>query len=96
MAMGCMGMSRWDFCSCTPSEFSAVAEQWERVREEASRRSWEQARFIATACLQPYTKRALSPTDVARFPWDRGNPIKGTSSLDRMHEVEKRPSGEEK
>ena len=77
-------MSADDFDRCTPFEFSKIIQQWERQK---------QARFIATCCLQPYSKKALKPTDVARFPWDKdaGPKVeKGHGSIKRMKELEAR------
>lgn len=38
------------------------------------RDAWERTRFLATAMLQPYSKRQLRPTDVLRFEWDSHEP----------------------
>ena len=85
-------MSLDDFERCTPFEFNAIAEQWQEAQDRASRTGWDQTRFLATAMLQPYSKKALKPTDAARFPWDDTTKEvpKGTSSRERMKEVAKR------
>ena len=85
-------MSIDDFDRCTPFEFTKIVEQWQRQKEEYEKRSWEQSRFIATCVLQPYSKKALKPTDVARFPWDDPGPKveKGHGSIERMRELEAR------
>lgn len=85
-------MSLDDFERCTPFEFNAIAEQWHEHQDRENRIGWDQTRFLATAMLQPYSKRALKPTDVARFPWDdtKNDVPKGTSSRERMEEVAKR------
>jgi len=90
--LGCVGMSMDDFDRCTPSEFSIIAEQWRRERDTDYRAGWEQARFIATCALQPYSRKALKPADVAQFPWERNGPEveKGHGSLERMRELEER------
>lgn len=85
-------MSLEDFERCTPFEFNAIAEQWHEHQERVSRAGWEQTRFLATAILQPYSKKALKPADIVRFSWDETvNAVpKGTSSRERMEEVAKR------
>ena len=92
MAMGCVGMSREDFERCTPFEFTEVMQQWRENQERIDRTTWDQTRFLATAMLQPYSKKALKATDIARFPWDdkAGETPKGTSSRERMEEVARR------
>ena len=71
IAMGCMGMGLDDFSLCTPSEFTAIYEAWKERIEHTDRQSWEQARFLGCAMLQPYSKKHLKPTDLIRFDWDR-------------------------
>jgi len=69
--MGCIGMSYGDFCLCTPSEFTAVAEQWGKKAEADYRTGWDRARTIAVAALQPYSKKELKMTDILLFTWDK-------------------------
>lgn len=38
------------------------------------RDGWERTRFLATAMLQPYSKRQLRPVDILQFAWDHGEP----------------------
>ena len=92
MAMGCVGMSREDFERCTPIEFTEVMRQWRENQERIDRITWDQIRFLATAMLQPYSKKALKATDVVKFPWDdkAKEAPKGTSSRERMEEVRRR------
>ena len=91
IALGCVGMSYQDFCLCTPLEFSRVMEQYQKMEEQRVRLSWEQTRFLATTTLSPYSKKVLKPTDIMAFPWDKENQVpKGTSSYERMKEVERR------
>lgn len=68
--MGCMGMSRDDFCRCTPSEFYAAYGAWNDMRQQRERAEWERARMQCLCALQPYSKKQLSARDVMRFPWD--------------------------
>lgn len=92
MAMGCVGMSREDFERCTPFEFTEMMRQWRENQERIERTTWDQTRFLATAMLQPYSKKALKATDIARFPWDNKTEevTNGTSSRERMDEVRRR------
>ena len=70
IAMGCMGMSRNDFCRCTPSEFYAAWEAWSEVRSMDERARWERMRMQCLCTLQPYSKKKLTARDVMRFPWE--------------------------
>ena len=85
-------MSLQDFERCTPFEFSKIVEQAQKKEEDRIRLTWEQTRFIALTNLSPYSKKALKPTDIMEFPWDKKeNPVhKGISSYERMKELEKR------
>jgi hypothetical protein len=48
--------------------------------------------MISLNVLAPYSKKSLKPTDICRFSWDDEDTSvpKGTSSYERMKEVEKR------
>ena len=70
IAMGCIGMSIEDFERCTPSEFRAIYEMWQRQMEKEERGAWERMRMLGTCMLAPYSKRRLEAKDVMRFPWD--------------------------
>lgn len=86
-------MSYEDFCRCTPSEFSAVADAWGKREEGLMQRSWEQSRFIAVTSLQPYSSKPLKATDVLKFDWDKKKtPSKPTekSTRERMENVKAR------
>ena len=71
--MGCMGMSRHDFCLCTPSEFMAAWEAFQRHEQMADRAAWERVRMLALCTLQPHTSHRLAPRDVMTFPWEEEN-----------------------
>ena len=92
MAMGCVGMSLADFERCTPFEFNEVMLHWRENQERIDRVAWDQTRFLATAMLQPYSKKTLKATDIVRFPWDdkKEEAAKGTSSRERMEDVRRR------
>ena len=69
--MGCIGMSIDDFDRCTPTEISDIYGAWMKGREAIERQQWERDRWVATCLLQPYSKKALKPRDLAVFPWER-------------------------
>lgn len=60
-------MSIADFDSLTPGEFDAIYTAFGRTRIQEP---WEQVRFVATACLSPWSKKSLKPQDVVKFAWD--------------------------
>lgn len=63
-------MSVDDFCRCTPSEFRAVHEAWDKSEQRRERSAWERTRMLCTCMLQPYSRRQLEPTDVMKFAWE--------------------------
>lgn len=65
-----MGMRLADFASCTPLEFSSIAEAWRKQEENKMRTSWEQTRIAALYSVQPHVSKALKAKDVMRLPWD--------------------------
>lgn len=69
--MGCIGMSMEDFCRCTPSEFKATFDVWNRQEEQRERGHWERVRMSCLCSLQPYSKKRLSATDIMEFPWEK-------------------------
>ncbi len=69
--MGCIGMSRDDFCRCTPSEFYAAWDAWSESRIRTERGMWERARMQALCTLQPYASKKLYAKDIMQFPWDK-------------------------
>lgn len=92
IALGCVGMNLDDFCRCTPFEFKGIYDEWFNRTKDAIRREWEIGRMISLNVLAPYSKKSLKPTDICRFSWDDEDTSvpKGTSSYERMKEVEKR------
>lgn len=62
-----------DFERCTPSEFNAIWEKWNEMREADMRGEWERLRYAGMFALQPWSKKSLRPTDVMRFAWDEKN-----------------------
>ena len=68
--MGCIGMSRDDFCRCTPLEFYEAWRQWAEHHKEQERCEWERARLMGMFFIQPYVKGTLAAHDVLPLPWD--------------------------
>lgn len=71
IALGCIGMSMQDFERCTPSEFRAVFDAWNRRREMLERDEWERVRMSCLCTLQPYSKKKLRAVDIMEFPWEK-------------------------
>ena len=65
-----MGMSRSDFCACTPSEFAAAVKSWRETEESRRRDAWERMRLLALMTVQPHVKQRLSPSKLMPLPWD--------------------------
>lgn len=70
MGMGCIGMSLDDFERCTPLQFEAIYNNWQRRATMVDRGNWERARMECLCVLQPYSKKSIQAKDVMRFPWD--------------------------
>lgn len=70
VAMGCMGMSKDDFCRCTPSEFYAAYDAWWQRETDLERGRWERMRMQCLCSLQPYSKKQLRVQDFMNFPWE--------------------------
>lgn len=70
VAMGCMGMSKDDFCRCTPSEFYAAYDAWWQRETDLERGRWERMRMQCLCSLQPYSKKQLRAQDFMKFTWE--------------------------
>ncbi len=70
IAIGNIGMLLDDFLRLEVPEFHAIYNAWKDAEERKDRDAWERARMVATICIQPYSKRSLSPKKVLRLPWD--------------------------
>lgn len=81
-----MGMSMDDFCRCTPSEFRAVWDAWNEMRQSAEREAWEQLRMQCLCTLQPWSKQRLEARDIMEFPWDKikESPVNGNLSREEL------------
>lgn len=60
------------FYDMSPKEFNACLYGWNATREQIQRDTYDSARLVAVACLQPHAKKGkqVKMTDVAKFPWD--------------------------
>ena len=65
LALGCIGMSLYDFCCFTPAEFAAIAKAWRNRQQE-----WECTHMACLCTLQPYSSKTLGKRDVMKFGWD--------------------------
>ena len=65
-----MGMSRSDFCACTPAEFAAAVKSWREAEESRRRDAGERMRLLALMTVQPHVKQRLSPSKLMPLPWD--------------------------
>jgi len=59
-----------DFCGLAPDEFEAVCKAYHDQREFDYRNGWEQARMVATICIQPHVKNKITPNRLLPFAWD--------------------------
>ena len=97
MATGCIGLALDDFERCTPSEFRAIAEAWDGMRQRSERSEWERARMQCLCMLQPHSRQQLKTTDVMRFTWDdekeddvdRAEPQTAAEIMKRFEKVKK-------
>lgn len=70
IAIGNIGMLLDDFLRLEVPEFHAIYRAWKDAEEQKDRDAWERARMVATICIQPYSKKNLSPKKVLHLPWD--------------------------
>ena len=90
--MGCIGMSRDDFERSTPSEFSRIYESWADRETRLTRDAWERTRTLVAFTLPVYRSKK-SAKQLLPFSWDHEKENaapKGSSSKERMKELEKR------
>lgn len=73
IALGCIGLSRDDFCNMDFQEFAAVYKAYAARRDFDYRDGWERARLLATITLQPHLKKGkeITPKKLLPFPWDK-------------------------
>ena len=90
-----MGMSRNDFCRCTPSEFKATWDAWNDMRQNRERGEWERLRMQCLCTLQPYTRKTLAPADIMTFPWEKPSPAekRGKEEVMRRYREAKAAAG---
>ncbi len=85
-------MSRDDFERSTPSEFSGIYEKWADLEMRLNRDAWERTRTLVAVIL-PIFQSKQSAKQLLPFPWDKEKECaapKGSSSRERMKELEKR------
>lgn len=70
IALGCIGMSRDDFCRCTPCEFHAAWRSWAERRQDTERGAWERMRLLGLIFIQPMSKKGITAHELLPLPWD--------------------------
>ncbi len=65
-----MGMSRKDFCACTPHEFEEAARAFRQWHEAQRHDDWERMRLLACITVQPHVKGRVTPQGLMPLPWD--------------------------
>ncbi len=65
-----MGMSRKDFCACTPHEFEEAARAFRQWHEAQRHDEWERMRLLACITVQPHVKGRVTPQGLMPLPWD--------------------------
>lgn len=71
IAVGCVGMSRRDFCECYFDEFESIFNAWHDMREGRQRDAWERVRTLGAICIQPHIKNRVTPQKLLPMPWDK-------------------------
>jgi len=74
--VGCIGMSRDDFCNCYYDEFEGICRAWRQMHEGQNREAWERARIVATIAIQPHVNKKITPQQLLPLPWDKKNTIR--------------------
>lgn len=83
-------MSVPDFRFLTPDEFNQIVKYHVRANETMFQNEWERARFISLYSLAPYSKKALKPSDVCMFDWEKNKPVKTDLSNEEKEYSRKR------
>jgi len=65
-----MGMSREDFCACTPREFEEAARSFRQWDEAQRHDDWERMRLLACIMVQLHVKGRVTPQGLMPLPWD--------------------------
>lgn len=89
VAIGNIGMLVSEFLDMDMDEFRAVYQAWNEREEMREQSAWERTRILATMCVQPYSKKRLSPKDVLPLPWDKERK-KSVSEVVSKEEAKKR------
>lgn len=88
-------MSREDFERCTTLEFTKIVQAANEKTETTIKAGWEQTRAQVISVANLFSKNTIDPKKAWPFPWEKeeGNAPKvqkGTSSYERMKEIEAR------
>lgn len=81
LAIGCFGMSMADFCNCDFDEFESISKSWHEMTEYREREEWERMRILAAICIQPHTKKRITPKQLIRMPWDHEKPKRNAPEI---------------
>lgn len=79
IALGCIGMSHDDFCTCTFVEFEAICAAWREMREAENHDAWERARIMSAIGIQPHIRKRITPQQLLPLPWDKKKEIRGNT-----------------
>lgn len=90
LAVGCIGMSRDDFCACDFDEFAAICHAWHERGDALSRDSWERTRTLAAITIQPHVRKKLTPRQLLPLPWDCKKQIRSDAPVRTAEEERKR------
>lgn len=65
-----MAMSLQDFSACTPSEFRAIYDVWNKHQYNLYRDRWERTRAQCYLLAQVNSSKIINPEEIMPFPWD--------------------------
>lgn len=68
-----MHMSEEDFANCTPKYYRLRLEGMRLTQQQQYRNQWEIARWQSAMIMSPHLKRAIEPTKLVRFPWEKAH-----------------------
>lgn len=71
MAIGCIGMSRTEFCECAYDEFEHICKAWREMTDSLNREQWERTRLLAAITIQPHIRKRITPRQLLPLPWDQ-------------------------
>ena len=71
MAIGCIGMTRVEFCDCAYDEFEHICKAWREMTDSLNREQWERTRLLAAITIQPHIRKRITPRQLLPLPWDQ-------------------------